>query len=102
MTSAMHARSSSAWCVVAEAKCSKCGALILWVTMVRDGKPGSKMPLDAVPTKDGTIERKRGNHSAIWYGRVVPRTERMMTGRALLYVSHFATCPNAEEFRRGG
>ena len=97
-------QSSLAWCAVAEARCSKCGALILWVTMVRDGNPSSKMPLDAVPTKDGTIERKRGNHSATWYGRVVPkaeRSERLQHGGSALYVSHFATCPHAKEFRRG-
>lgn len=49
-------------------------------------------PLDAVPS----LERKRGIISDDWYGRGVPKADR--TGR--LYVSHFATCPQAGRWRR--
>jgi hypothetical protein len=58
---------------------------------------GKKNPLDAVPTETGSIERKRGNHSDTYYGRVVPMAERVEGQR--LYTSHFATCPNAKQHR---
>lgn len=76
-----------------EAKCRTCGALVLWVTMHPGGR---KNPLDPTPVAGGNIERRRGNHSDAWYGRVVPEEER--TGP--LYVSHFATCPQAAQHRR--
>lgn len=79
-----------------ESKCRSCGALVLWVEMVPTGK---KKPLDAVPTEQGTIERRRGKVSSKWFGRVVPSSERVPGSR--LYVSHFATCPDAEHWRSG-
>lgn len=77
-----------------EAHCKSCGALILWVTMTPSMRP---KPLDAVPRADGTIERKRGKSSHKWYGRVVPAKERRMFKK--LYVSHFATCEQADLWR---
>ena len=81
-----------------EGKCKKCGAPILWVQMVRDGKPGKFNPLDVVPVQGGNIERKNGTTSGKYYGLVVPECERTKP----LYVSHYATCPAASYFRGGG
>jgi len=79
-----------------EARCRKCGELMLWVMLVSNASPrGKPHPLDAVPVLGGTIERKRGVVSTEWYGRVVPKAERV----GPLYVSHFATCPHANHFR---
>lgn len=80
---------------MAESKCRSCGALVLWVKMA----PSCRWtPLDPVPSATGNIERKRGKVSDRWYGRVVPESERHNHGP--LYVSHFATCPQADNWRR--
>ena len=79
---------------MSEARCKGCGDLILWVTMEKSGKP---KPLNAVPTDRGTVQRFRGDDGR-WYGRVLTPIERLPVGR--LYVSHFATCPKADHFRR--
>lgn len=84
--------------MVSSPKCRSCGALIVWCNLVSPTNPAGKPhPLDAVPSEAGTIERKRGNVSPAYYGRVVPAIER--EGRRL-YTSHFATCPNAGDHRR--
>jgi hypothetical protein len=77
-------------------KCRSCGAAIYWVTMVPSMKP---MSLDAKPAPGGNIERRKGKNpnSRRWYGRVIPAADRELF--ALLYVSHFATCPDAKKWR---
>jgi hypothetical protein len=59
------------------ARCSSCGAEVIWVTMAKTGKQN---PVDAVPEK-----------------RIVLGGD----GAAVVdtYVSHFATCPNAAKHR---
>lgn len=80
---------------VGESRCRSCNAIILWVTMVPSGKA---TPLDAVPSQQGTIDRQPGKiDRSNWYGRVVPKEER--DGKRL-YVSHFATCGQADSWRR--
>ncbi|MFH0958163.1 MAG: hypothetical protein V1897_05610 [Pseudomonadota bacterium] len=59
-------------------KCKKCGGDIKWCMMAS----GAKMPLDAKPKK--FIQVKEG------IGEVID-----------VYESHFATCPAADQFRRG-
>jgi len=81
-----------------QSKCRSCGAMIVWCKLVSANNPtGKPHPLDAVPTFDGTIERKRDKLSSDYYGRVVPKRER---AGVRLYTSHFATCPNAGAHRR--
>ena len=77
-----------------EAKCQTCGALILWVTMVPSRK---RCPLNPVPSAAGNIERKRGNSSDTYYGRVVPKDDRRMHSK--LYKTHFASCKQADLWR---
>jgi hypothetical protein len=54
---------------------------------------GRRIPLDPDPVPDGNVELVAGR--AIVLGRGVSRP-----AGAVLYVSHFATCPNAGKHRR--
>ena len=79
-------------------KCKKCKQPIVWCTLISKANPdGKPHPLDAVPSFEGTIERKRDGVG--YLGWVVPEHDR--NGRRL-YVSHFATCPDAGSFRKRG
>ena len=60
-------------------ECKKCGAPMKWVK----SKAGKWMPLDAEPLKVVTQDA-----DGDWV---------VVTA----YTSHFATCPNADEFRKG-
>jgi len=72
---------------LAEATCRSCGAPIVWVVMFPSGK---RMPLDAKPLH-GLIRVEPG----------APATGHMRGKDAEdLYVSHFATCPNAAQHRK--
>lgn len=77
--------------------CRSCDAKIKWVRT--DG--GKRMPLDAEPHAEGTI---------FILGRRNREVGRVLLGDALeearergeaLYRSHFATCPHAEDWRKG-
>ena len=75
-------------------KCKSCGANIIWIPTVS----GKSMPCDAKPipykedatgslnlvTKDGRIVRAKADAKSDLVG----------------YVSHFATCPNANAHRK--
>ncbi len=79
-----------------EGKCRSCGEVIVWCQLV-SGEDSRAHPLNAVPSDKGTIETKPGTISGRRYGRIVPEAER---GGRKLYVSHFATCPQAGSWRR--
>lgn len=69
------------------ATCSSCGAAIIWVRTER-GKP---MPVDAKPEKRFTLDP------------LAVRLNPSAPPSALLvdtYVSHFATCPHADQHRK--
>lgn len=72
--------------------CSACGARILWA---RSASTGRAMPLDPMPSERGNITLAQGPRGET-IARVVPRAD----GGPGLYVSHFATCPEAARFRR--
>ncbi len=79
-----------------EGKCRSCGEPVLWVQMVKKGgELGKRNCLDVIPTLSGNIQRKRGQISSDWYGRVVPESERNKP----LYTSHFVTCPDRATWR---
>lgn len=81
------------------AKCRSCGAEIIWVKLAS----GKSMPCDAesvtywaddkgddmVVTPNGEVVRARLSGEA---------SEATGIG----YISHFATCPNADRHRKGG
>lgn len=70
-------------------RCRSCGAEIVWaVTDV-----GKKMPVNAAPSERGNVILRREG------GRV--SAEVVGEKRAGLRVSHFTTCPNAGNWRRG-
>jgi hypothetical protein len=69
-------------------RCSSCHARILWATSAASGKP---IPLDPDPKVGGNVEVEGT------LARVVPAAAR---GGRPLYVSHFATCANAEQHRK--
>ena len=66
------------------AACGSCGEPIVWVKS-SNGKP---MPLDQRKVLGGNIEIVHGVAHV-----------RPSHSEALMYVSHFVTCPNANEHR---
>lgn len=81
---------------VAPSKCSTCSAPIYWVRL------GEKsIPIDATPASNGTIavcaEDDRGE--TVLRGRAVSRAAPALPGE-ILYINHFATCPQAAQHRR--
>jgi hypothetical protein len=74
--------------------CRSCHAEIIWCRTAR----GKKMPLDAEPTSAGAfvIEHEDSND---------PLTRRLPNDAAATYTgdryeAHWATCPNADEYRK--
>lgn len=74
--------------VTARTPCQACGQPIVWAL----GRTGRRMPLNATPDPAGNVELHAD-------GRAVVHKTAPLTG-VDLYTSHFATCPNAAEFRR--
>jgi hypothetical protein len=74
--------------------CRSCKAPVVWGVTTKNG---ATMPVDAEPVDDGNIELRPGAH-----GKGAVAT--VLTGPSLLggplRKSHFATCPDAEEWRR--
>lgn len=72
--------------------CRSCGRPVVWAATKND----KLMPVDAEPTADGNVELAVGA-----LGRGVVAT--VLTGPSLmstpLRTSHFATCPQADEWR---
>jgi len=73
------------------AQCKSCGARIIWTLTMK----GKRMPVDADPVENGNIALVEGEN-------VVTSTvvEPARVPGVLLYVSHFATCPNAAQHRK--
>lgn len=72
----------------------ECRASIFWARTTR----GKRMPVDAMPTEDGNVE-------IVSHGQDGPIVKIHKTGQPALfeerrYTSHFATCPDAEGWRR--
>jgi len=69
-------------------KCRSCGAPIVWAVSAR----GKRMPFNAEPTAAGT-----------WHlEETAPGEVRAAHGPGPDgHVSHFATCPNARQHRKG-
>ena len=73
--------------------CGSCGAHIVWVISAKSRKP---MPLDPDLDHGGNIELRRGRNSNTIYAAITgPDPERKM------FLSHFATCPQSSEWRKG-
>ena len=75
-------------------KCRSCGAEIIWVPTVS----GKNMPCDAKPIPYRE-DIEGGQVIVTSDGRVV-RAKVDLTSDTFGYISHFATCPNADKWRK--
>lgn len=66
-------------------KCRSCGAAVRWVLT----STGKRMPLDLDPQENGNITLDESGMASV--GK---------TGEGPRYVSHFASCPQAKNWRR--
>lgn len=82
----------------------KCRAEIVFVLLarkVRGEERFGRHPVDVAPAPGGTIYVIRdGRSSRNLIGHSIPAAERR--GRADLYISHYATCPDADRWRGQG
>lgn len=71
--------------------CASCGAAIYWL---RHERTKTAAPIDAEPSEDGDllVDTECGLY------RYLPPVERGYAKRKL-HVSHFATCPQAKDWR---
>ena len=69
---------------VSHAKCSSCGAAVIWTVT----EAGKRMPVDATPAGKVTVLVKNPDGSDTPVSRMRDH-----------FVSHFATCPNAQSHR---
>ena len=83
--------------------CARCKAPILWAETERNGKP---IPLDPEPVEGGNVtlhKRRVGIPVAVVLSRKQLDGLRGQAARfgppLVLYRSHFASCPFADEFR---
>jgi hypothetical protein len=82
-------------------RCTRCPTLVRFVQMIRkDGSRGAVAPVDAKPAANGNIHI---------VGDIAEIKAYVLTGENLtkarekgmpLYINHFATCSNAEHFRK--
>lgn len=78
------------------ARCGSCKADIVWAITVATGK---RIPLDAQPSEDGNVAVHRDQVNGELIARVLKDGEQ--TGPwEHRGVSHFATCPNADQHRK--
>lgn len=75
--------------------CRACQAKIIWARTPN----GKAMPVDGQPVEDGNVklERVHGKLTAFVLG---PLELELEPDGVQLFKAHFATCPNAHEFRR--
>lgn len=91
--------------------CRSCNAPIRWAVSEASGK---RIPLDPEPSEDGNIvETGRTHPTGVAMVRYLKKSQQpamanllaLATGGPELpaprYVTHFATCPNAEQHRKG-
>lgn len=75
-------------------KCRSCGARVIWART----EAGKKMPVDATPVRHGNIVLAVEKHDAENDPLAITFSEPLDDGNDR-FVSHFATCPNAPEWR---
>lgn len=81
-------------------RCRTCGAPIIWAVSEATGK---LHPLDAEPPENGNLQITGLSHPepgrrALPLVRVLGPIETELAGEPL-YLSHFATCPQADKHR---
>jgi hypothetical protein len=80
------------------ADCRSCGAEIKWARTEKNGKP---IPVDPEPVEGGNLELHADDDGEL-VARALCGQEQTLPGMDLpdRYVSHFATCPNADQHRK--
>lgn len=71
--------------------CGGCGAAIIWVVT----EAGKSMPVDAQPAAKGNLVLIPSAH-----GAPLSHVENLLDPDGPRYLSHFASCPKADTFRR--
>lgn len=77
------------------AVCSKCKAAITWV--VTEG--GKSMPIDSRPVADGNVVYDGTGPDRVRVLKKADQGDMFLAGRQR-FVSHFATCKYANQFRK--
>ncbi len=80
-------------------RCRSCNADIVWAVTDKNGKP---IPLDPDPVSDGNVikvGRQATKHGMSDVVHVLRRFEEPPANTDL-YVSHWATCEDADEWRK--
>jgi hypothetical protein len=75
-------------------RCHSCGAPIFWATT----RKGARLPIDSAPRADGNLELDRDGIAA--YVTPATSTDDQARLNGPRYVTHFTTCPHAQEWRR--
>lgn len=77
------------------ARCNSCGAGIRWITTFS----GKKMPVDDHPIffSEGGSGLFVTDNGAVIHGTECPKGQ---VNARVGYISHFVTCPNADQYRR--
>lgn len=75
--------------------CGSCDAPIIWAVSARSLKP---MPVDAEPTKGANVALRDRGVDVPPLATVLAVAKQF--GRTNLRLSHFATCPQAGQWRR--
>lgn len=76
-----------------------CGAPIEWVVVEKSGK---RMPIDPFPVDDGNIVKvgRETQDRTPLVAYAPPKRQGSLIEDEPRYVSHFATCPEADQFRK--
>lgn len=76
--------------------CKSCEAPISWA-ITPDGR---RLPIDATPSTAGNIRLELTGQDCIAHVLGAAEAQLRRNAGQTLYVSHFSTCPNADEHRK--
>lgn len=85
---------------MSEDECRSCRAPIVWATT----EQGKSMPIDAGPVDNGNVyyldQKSSPPRVRVLAGPQPTLEEDADSADGLRYLSHFATCPQADQWRR--
>jgi hypothetical protein len=79
--------------------CRSCGAAVRWAVSVN----GKRIPVDDQPVPDGNLvlsDPTPGAYAPVASHYVEPEQAPLFGDEPPRFVSHFATCPNADHHRK--
>ncbi|HSV39798.1 MAG TPA: hypothetical protein VLI04_13660 [Nocardioidaceae bacterium] len=80
----------------ANTRCRSCDAPVRWVLVLPNLK---RMPIDPEPDPEGNMWVERYQQGTPVMGVALNR-EAVPSSEPVAYVSHFVTCPQADEWRK--